>query len=123
MRAGRAARLSVSDTSPCGSRIAALDVEHEHRLRPRGGEQVGEVVEAPPGRREGPAIPVERQRAGGLQVAELEPPAAEVEIGLDHIRAGALGRAQPMRLVAGAMRDQQWCVDHVAPPPNVPCGL
>ncbi len=56
-------------------------------------------------------------------MAELEPPAAEVEIGLDHIRTGALGRAQLMRLVAGAMRDQQWCVDHVAPPPNVPCGL
>ena len=122
MRAGRAARLSSLRYRPCGSRIAALDVQHEHRLGPRGGEQVGEVVEAPPGRREGPAIPVERQRAGSLQVAELEPPAPEVEIGLDHVRTGTLGRAQPVRLVARAMGDQQWCVDHVAPPPNVPCG-
>ena len=87
-----------------------------------GFEQVLDAVEAPPRRRERPPVPVERQRAGGLQVPELEPAAPEVEIGLDDVGARILGGAQLRRIVAGAMRDQQWCVDHVAPSAKTSAG-
>ena len=73
-RAARPARSSVAGHHT-GRRqwSLSLDVEHQHGLGPGGGEQVLQGVEAPPGRRKRPPVPVERQRADGLQVAQLEP--------------------------------------------------
>ncbi len=83
--------------------------------RSGAGEQILDAVEAPPRRRERPAVPVDRQRARRLQVPQLEPAAPQVEIGLDDVGARVLRGAQVRRVVPGAVRDQQWRVDHCAP--------
>ena len=113
---GRAAlgALERRGQHPRSGGIAALEVEHEHGLRLGGREQVLEAIEAPPRRRERPPVPVE-QRPRGLQVPQLEPAAPEVEVGLDDVGARGFRSSQLRRIVAGAVRDQQWRGDHVTP--------
>ena len=75
--------------------------------RARGGEQFVQLEPRRERVREPPAVPEDRQRADGLQVAHLEPPAPEPHVGLDEGDAELARPPETCQVVAGAMGDDE----------------
>ena len=76
-----------------------LQVQHELRLLRRRSEQLVQQKTGPPGSGDRPAIPEDRERPDGLQMADLEPAAKETDVGFSERPAGALDgveRGQPV---------------------------
>lgn len=80
-----------------------LQVQHELRLLRRCREQLVQQETGPPGGGDRPAIPEDRERPDGLQMADLEPAAKETDVGLSE-RVGALDGVESGQPVARTVR-------------------
>lgn len=87
--------------------VSSFQVEHELGRGRRRGEQLRKPKPRVPRGDDLPAIPEERKRSDGLQVADLEPPAVEADVGFDERLAEAFSCPQVCEPVAGAMRDEK----------------
>ena len=89
------------------SLVSSLEVEHELCLVGGRGKQLVQLQSRPPRRHDVPAIPQYGQRAGRLQVTDLEPSAVEPDVGFDESRAEVLNCPQVGEAVARAVRDEE----------------
>lgn len=92
------------------ARMEPLEVEHEPGGGRRGLKQRLEIDDRGTGTAQPPPVPIDADRADRLQMADLEPAAEEVDVGLDHIDAERLGGPQCGQVVTRAMREDERAV-------------
>ena len=89
------------------TRVRALQVEHQLGGAGSRAEELREDERPAERRGELPAIPVQRQRADGLEVPDLGTSAVEPDVGLDQSDPEALGVTQPVEAVPRPVRDDE----------------
>lgn len=85
----------------------AFQVEHQFCAGVGRLEELSQEERATPRRGELPAIPVQRQRADRLQVADLGAAAKESDVGLYQRSTGPLGVTEKVKLIARPVCDDQ----------------
>jgi len=89
------------------SPVPPFEVQQELSLRASSGEQTVELEARRERVRKSPFVPEDRQRAGRLQMAYLEPPSPQPHIGFDEGDTELLGLVKTCQVVSSAMSDDE----------------
>jgi hypothetical protein len=89
------------------SRVPPFEVQQELGLRARSCEQAAQFESRRERVRKPPFVPEDRQRAGCLQMAYLEPPSPHPYISFDEGDTELLGLVKTCQVVSGAMSDDE----------------